>query len=67
MTAIVDQPAVIDNVAGEKDTRRLVEQADTARRASGRVDLETAIAEVDYVAIGEETLGGRRADPVALG
>jgi hypothetical protein len=64
---IVDQRAVINDIAGEDATRRLLEQADRSRRVSGRVDLETEIAENDHVAIGEGTLGGRQPDPVALG
>ena len=55
---IVDQRAVINDIAGEDATRRLLEQADSGRRVSGRVDLETEIAENDHVAIGEGTLGG---------
>ncbi len=35
MVSIVDQRAVIDDVAGEEDTRRPLEQADTTRRVSG--------------------------------
>ena len=55
---IVDQRAVINDIAGEDATRRLLEQADSSRRVSGRVDLETEIAENDHVAIGEGRWAG---------
>ena len=59
MVSIVDQRAAIDDVAGEEDTRRPLEQADTTRRVSGGVDdLETTIAEVDYIVLGERRWAG---------
>ena len=49
-------------------SRRFLEQADTALRVSGRVDdLETGIAEIDYVALYEKMVRGRWADSIALG
>jgi hypothetical protein len=54
---IVDQRAVINDISPERMLPSLLEQADSGRRVSGRVDLETEIAKNDHVAIGEGDAG----------
>ena len=57
--AVLDQRAVIDDVAGEQDAGSALEQGDATGRMAGRVDdLEHPVAEIDHIAVVEQA-GGR--------
>ncbi len=63
MIGIVDQGAVADNVAGERNSGGFFEEADAAGGVSGRVDdFEVAVAEIDDVGVFKLALGGGRPD-----
>ena len=66
MIGIVDQGAVVDNIAGEENSSGFFEEADAAGRVSGCMNsFEVAITEIDDVIVFKLALGGRRLDFVA--
>ena len=66
MIGVVDQGAVVDDVAGEEYAVGFFEQADAAGgMARGVDDFEMPVAEVDDIAVGEQALGRGRVYPVA--
>lgn len=55
---IVDQRAVVDDVAGEECAAGFFEEADAAGgMARGVDDFEMAVTEIDDIAMGEQALG----------
>src|SRR5262245_25557728 len=62
---IIDQRAVIDDVAGEEDAGPCLEERDAARRVSRGVDdLEGAVSEIDQIAMAEKARRRCRCDAI---